>query len=49
MDLQTIGNCAWLDKPFRMGELHSLVESLLGSVSPSGDRFGPWQEPARQQ
>lgn len=24
-----IGNCAWLDKPYRMGDLHSLVEALL--------------------
>ena len=31
-DVRMIGNCAWLDKPFRMGELHSLIESMVGSV-----------------
>lgn len=30
LDLRMIGNCAWLDKPFRMQELLGLVESLLG-------------------
>lgn len=29
-DLGLIGNCAWLNKPFHMGELPGLVESLLG-------------------
>ena len=28
-DLRTIGNCAWLDKPFCMGEFHHLVDTLL--------------------
>jgi len=35
-DLPMIGNCAWLNKPFRMGELHGLVDSLLSNVSVSG-------------
>jgi two-component system KDP operon response regulator KdpE len=30
MNLARIGSCAWLDKPFRMLELHGLVEGLLG-------------------
>jgi len=29
-DLWATGNCAWLDKPLRLGEVHSAVESLLG-------------------
>lgn len=48
INLQAIGNCAWLDKPFRMGELHALVESLLGCAPLPGNRPGPWQENARQ-
>lgn len=32
-DLSLIGNCAWLNKPFHMGELPGLVESLLGTVA----------------
>ena len=32
-DLRAIGTCAWLDKPFRMGELHALVESLLRGMT----------------
>jgi hypothetical protein len=31
-NLRGIGNCAWLDRPFHMGELHGSVESLLGNV-----------------
>lgn len=31
-DLRGIGNCSWLNRPFRVGELHSLVESLLGNA-----------------
>ncbi|MCM2264115.1 MAG: hypothetical protein NDI73_02875 [Desulfuromonadales bacterium] len=38
-DLRMIGNCAWLNKPFCMGELPGLIESLLGAVSLPGDRL----------
>lgn len=31
-DLRRIGNCSWLNKPFRMGELHGSVENLLGNA-----------------
>lgn len=31
-DLGSIGNCFWLNRPFRLGELHQVVEGLLGSV-----------------
>jgi DNA-binding response OmpR family regulator len=48
MNLQMIGNCAWLDKPFRMGELHGLVEGLFCCAPLPGNRPGPWQENARQ-
>lgn len=48
MNLQMIGNCAWLDKPFRMAELHGLVESLLGCAPLPADRVSQWQENARQ-
>jgi DNA-binding NtrC family response regulator len=32
-DLRSIGNCAWLTKPFRVNELHGLLENLLDSTS----------------
>lgn len=47
MNLQTIGNCAWLDKPFRMGELHGLVEGLLGCAPLPDGRLGQGQETVR--
>ena len=31
-DRDGIGNCSWLNRPFRLGELHQEVEGLLGSV-----------------
>lgn len=36
-DLSVVGNCAWLNKPFHMGELPGLIESLLGTVALSGN------------
>lgn len=35
-DLRGIGNCSWLNRPFRVGELHSSVESLLGNALAPG-------------
>lgn len=31
-DLVMIGNCAWLNKPFQMGDLPGMIESLLGAA-----------------
>lgn len=41
-DLRLIDRCAWLNKPFRIGELDSLVEGLLGSVPLPESGFGSW-------
>lgn len=38
-DLEMIGNCVWLNKPFHMGELPALIESLLGTVSLTENHF----------
>ena len=36
--LPEAGGCAWLDKPFRMHEIHAMVESLLRDVAGTGVR-----------
>jgi DNA-binding response OmpR family regulator len=33
--LKAFGCCAWLNKPFRMNEIHLQVESLLTNVAPA--------------
>jgi DNA-binding NtrC family response regulator len=33
-DLRAIGHCAWLNKPFRIGELHDQVATLMAPVFP---------------
>lgn len=48
VSLQMFGNSAWLDKPFRMGELHGLVEGMLGCAPLPEERISSWQEAARQ-
>lgn len=33
--LREFGCCAWLNKPFRMNEIHLQVESLIANVAPA--------------
>lgn len=42
-DLWTTGNCAWLDKPFRIGELHRVLDNLLAQAGLSL----PWRTASR--
>ena len=37
-DLRTLGHCAWLNKPFHIGELQSKVASLLDYAPPPRPR-----------
>ena len=40
-DLRAIGGCAWLDKPFRMRDLHAFVDSLFDNVAPPSRQLAP--------
>lgn len=48
-DMRSIGNCLWLDKPFRVGELHGAVESLLGIQPPAERARRPCSADAAQR